>query len=169
MNKYCKIKDQNKQRKALHVLWVHCLSKKRPWKASHMTKMVWPCDGKCDWMLVWQMEWQWLRILKWQIFFIWCSNCSCSHILVGEWVLSWDEQMYCVQRYLEGGYYPHFYLGAKNREKRRDFRWMVKKTYSIDTDRKVLMKLVNMKKLGSKQWLHKFLLNSTPNCNCSSL
>ena len=36
--------------------------------------------------------------------------------------LSWDEQMYCIQRYLEGGHYPHFYLGAKNREKRRDFR-----------------------------------------------
>ena len=64
---------------------------------------------------------------------------------------------------------PHFYFGAKNREKRRDFRRMVKKTYSIDTDRKVLMKLVNMKKLGSKQWLCKFLLNSTPNCNHSSL
>ena len=43
------------------------------------------------------------------------------------------------------------------------------KTYCIDTDRKVLMKLVNMKKLGSKQWLRKFLLNSTPNCNHSSL
>ena len=36
--------------------------------------------------------------------------------------LSWDEQMYCIQRYLEGGHYPHFYLGAKKREKRRDFR-----------------------------------------------
>ena len=83
--------------------------------------------------------------------------------------LSWDEQMYCIQRYLEGGHYPHFYLSAKNREKRRDFRQMVKKTYSIDTDRKVLMKLVSMKKLGSKQWLCKFLLDSTPNCNCSSL
>ena len=83
--------------------------------------------------------------------------------------LSWDEQMYCIQRYLEGGHYPHFYLGAKNREKTRDFRQMVKKTYSIDTDRKVLMKLVNMKKLGSKQWLHKFLLNSTPNCNHSNM
>ena len=32
--------------------------------------------------------------------------------------LSWDEQVYCIQRYLEGGHYPHFYLGAKNRKKR---------------------------------------------------
>ena len=30
--------------------------------------------------------------------------------------LSWDEQ---IQRYLEGGHYPHFYLGAKNRKKKR--------------------------------------------------
>ena len=36
--------------------------------------------------------------------------------------LSWNEQMYCNQRYLEGGHYPYFYLGAKTREKRRDFR-----------------------------------------------
>ena len=83
--------------------------------------------------------------------------------------LSWNEQMYCIQRYLEGGHCPHFYLGAKNREKRRYFRQMVKKTYSMDTNRKVLMKLVNMKELGSKQWLCKFLLNSTPNCNHSSM
>ena len=83
--------------------------------------------------------------------------------------LIWNEQMYCIQRYLEGGQYPHFYLGAKNREKRRDFRQMVKKNYSIDTNRKVLIKLVNMKELGSKQCLCKFLLNSTPNCNHSSM
>ena len=83
--------------------------------------------------------------------------------------LSWNEQMYCIQRYLEGGHYPHFYLGAKNREKRRDFRQMVKKSYSMDTKRKVLMKLVNMKKLDSKQWLHKLLLNSTHNCNHSNI
>ena len=31
--------------------------------------------------------------------------------------LSWDEQMYCIQRYLEGGHYPHFYLGAKTEKK----------------------------------------------------
>ena len=54
-------------------------------------------------------------------------------------------------------------------EKRRDFRQMVKKTYSMDMNRTVLMKLVNMKKLGSKQWLCKLLLNSTPNCNHSNM
>ena len=32
--------------------------------------------------------------------------------------LDWTEQMYCIQRYLESGSYPHFYLGSKNREKR---------------------------------------------------
>ena len=31
--------------------------------------------------------------------------------------LSWNEQMYCIQRYLEGGHYPHFYLGAKTEKK----------------------------------------------------
>ena len=69
--------------------------------------------------------------------------------------LEWTEQMYCIQHYLEHGTYPHFYLGPKNREKRRDFRRMVKKSYTLDKTRKVLMKLVNMKKLDAKQWLHK--------------
>ena len=69
--------------------------------------------------------------------------------------LEWAEQMYCIQCYLEHGTYPHFYVGAKNREKRRNFRRMVKKMYTLDKDRKVLMKLVNMKKLDAKQWLCK--------------
>ena len=33
--------------------------------------------------------------------------------------LEWTEQMYCIQHYLEHGTYPHFYLGAKNRKKKR--------------------------------------------------
>ena len=42
--------------------------------------------------------------------------------------LELTEQMYCIQRYLESETYPHFYrLEAKPREKRRDFRQMVKK------------------------------------------
>ena len=65
--------------------------------------------------------------------------------------LEWTEQMYCIQHYLKHGTYPHFYLGTKNREKRRDFRRMVKKTYTLDMTREVLMKLVNMNKLDAKQ------------------
>ena len=60
--------------------------------------------------------------------------------------------MYCIQRYLENGNYPHFYVGAKNRDKRRYLRRMLKKTYMLDKERKVLIKLVNMKKLDAKQW-----------------
>ena len=55
----------------------------------------------------------------------------------------------------ESGSYPHFYLGSKNGGKRQDFRHMVRKTYTFDKERKVLMKLVNMKKLDMKQWLCK--------------
>ena len=41
-----------KQREnATHMLCTQCLSKKRPLKASHMTKVAQPCDGKSDWLL----------------------------------------------------------------------------------------------------------------------
>ena len=33
--------------------------------------------------------------------------------------LDWTEQMYCIQRYLESGSYPHFYLGSKTGKKVR--------------------------------------------------
>ena len=50
--------------------------------------------------------------------------------------LDWTEQMYCIQRYLESGSYPHFYLGSNNREKRWEFRHMARKTYTFDQRKK---------------------------------
>ena len=62
--------------------------------------------------------------------------------------MDWAHQMYSIQRYLEFGVYPHFIVGSDKKEKKRDFRWMVKKCYMFDKETGRLMKLIKQKKLN---------------------